>query len=1654
MAVDTGWRVVEDEWGNPISTPSAPTETTTPTLPTGRYFSTPTYWSITSLADVPRIVFEVNYLGTFDTDDVASFEYGLYYDGNSDGTYCTAYDGKYVSNTKKAYAYISVVSNDAENREIYPPKQFVITEPRKEKSGKEHNAKGEDIPWSWSRLYFKSDKETISEGTFTVKKSTDLRTINFTISVNFMLDSYGNEQMYAAKAIDNLTYSTKTYAKTGYTYTTGNYTIPALSSDYPSAEEETTEDPTSTDTPDDGTARVFTVDWSPPMVFDFDKEAATSAPGKPVLSIDGTELTITLDKSKTLDSDNDVKVVFEVVKDDKALVYGANDAVIYAFAKDTLTNIMEVTCQVDIGHRYKARCRSIKIVGDKEYPSEWSEWSDSVSAAPLRPEGLTCIALSSNGVIADSIHLSWSPCTTAKTYVVRYVAPDKDSELTVEQMFELGPYTENGTEDGVSECILGPVDTGKTYHIGVCAVGESEERSEWSKLVSVTLGSAPAAPTTWSSRSIISSGESVTLHWTHNSTDGSSEVFAKPTIYVNDTLYPTDYVYRTTRFKTDMEVYAGRYYTNGTDKFLCIQNGYPKSIDAPEYFTKVEGGYSDNEASFYVLNTGMSVLAGCYYKGDDGIYQCIKSGTPSALTDSEYFKKVDALEFSPGCASDVGQHWTDDSGKLYLCVKGTNPDSLGSTLHFTKLALVRFVRDMVVVSDTYYISEEGVYFCKRSSSPQSIEDTRYFTPVTPVTYVEQMDVVKGTYYVYDGSMYLCKKSSVNSLITDDAYFEKIVPEEFTSLMDVTSGVYYSCAGRTYLCTREGRGLPGGPSDSEFFDKVEPIVFDSDSAVVDGSYYTDGVGDGLYKCIKDNTVDSLSDNPAYFAKVDIGTFNSGSTLFADGAKVKWFIQTAGVSNELGPASTTREITVYAPPKIELSVTDHTGTIFDTLTSLPIHVSALTSTPAQRPIGYHMTIEVKKNGQGSYVTADPFGDERTVHEGEVIYSKYFDTNEPLEATLSAGDVTLVNNIKYMLTVTASMDSGLSANESTEFTVSWERQQYLPMATILVNKNIFATAVCPYCEETTKVKRRATRHVTKRNVNGEEKEYVAYTASSEYAPKLDDLLRLQLPPRYIGKNRLDMSDVRAWHNCSWFTDLRGLNLIKESDISYVTLLPMYLVEGTKYVLSFKTTSPTSNFLWVDIDDKPVTGFNIKTFTPSKAGYYSIRFYNDGDIGSVVTISNAQVEKGSRSTEYEEYRAFVIPQECTVDGQLMFYTDCGGTYICNNSGSAESIDQKDFFAKVVIKEWFPGQIVENDEHFIYDGSTYRCIKQGSPSTIDDGEFFVNVSDEVSNPRLFSASMLIVEGSHYLRGSYLYRCLESGTVTSINDDKLELVRPTVWITGMVPTFGKYYTDGVGTYLCTSEGDPDVLSDSRYFEKIVPEQFSLTMSVTEDDYYTFGPEGTRNYYCEVEETVLTDDVLLSVYRRNYDGTYTEISKNKENTRIYAPDPHPSLDYARYRVVAMSKKTGAVSYNDLPSQKIGCKSVIIQWDEDWNDYHSSVGTTTEKTWSGSMLKLPYNIDVSDKRSTEVEMVKYVGRKHPVSYYGTQLGETATWSCVIPKADTDTIYALRRLAAWAGDVYVREPSGVGYWANITVNFSLKHNQLTVPVSFDITRVEGGV
>lgn len=242
---------------------------------------------------------------------------------------------------------------------------------------------------------------------------------------------------------------------------------------------------------------------------------------------------------------------------------------------------------------------------------------------------------------------------------------------------------------------------------------------------------------------------------------------------------------------------------------------------------------------------------------------------------------------------------------------------------------------------------------------------------------------------------------------------------------------------------------------------------------------------------------------------------------------------------------------------------------------------------------------------------------------------------------------------------------------------------------------------------------------------------------------------------------------------------------------------------------------------------------------------------------------------------------------------------------------------------------------------------------------------------------------------------------------------------------------------------------------------------SDDEYITPGEDSDDAEFQNPQVYELAENVVLDVYRINYDGTFTKINKTQvENTRTtWLHDPHPPLNQVQYRIVATSTITGASVYNDTDAEPVGTAlapepvPIIIQWGEQWTDteypdesYAGASDMDNDPTYLGNILKLPYNIDISDNNDKDVECIKYVGRQHPVSYYGTQLGVVSTWKTDVPKTNMDTLSMLRRLSIYMGDCYVREPSGSGYWANVAVSFEQTHNTLVIPVTLTLTRVEG--
>lgn len=230
-----------------------------------------------------------------------------------------------------------------------------------------------------------------------------------------------------------------------------------------------------------------------------------------------------------------------------------------------------------------------------------------------------------------------------------------------------------------------------------------------------------------------------------------------------------------------------------------------------------------------------------------------------------------------------------------------------------------------------------------------------------------------------------------------------------------------------------------------------------------------------------------------------------------------------------------------------------------------------------------------------------------------------------------------------------------------------------------------------------------------------------------------------------------------------------------------------------------------------------------------------------------------------------------------------------------------------------------------------------------------------------------------------------------------------------------------------------------------------------------------NLYEIVPEN-LTENVLMDVYRIETDGSLTLIDKNILNNGTSVFDQHPALDYARYRIIARKINSAKTSYCDVIDESVGIHSLVIEWDDagvtemDLEEYNVQYGDFVDdddpdaifragigSAYSRGLLILPWNIDTGEEFSPDAAFVEYIGREHPVSYYGTQKGQTASWSTDIDKNDKETLFKLRRLARHMGDCYVREPFGTGYWANVNVNWTQTHNEPAIPVSIKVTRVE---
>lgn len=197
------------------------------------------------------------------------------------------------------------------------------------------------------------------------------------------------------------------------------------------------------------------------------------------------------------------------------------------------------------------------------------------------------------------------------------------------------------------------------------------------------------------------------------------------------------------------------------------------------------------------------------------------------------------------------------------------------------------------------------------------------------------------------------------------------------------------------------------------------------------------------------------------------------------------------------------------------------------------------------------------------------------------------------------------------------------------------------------------------------------------------------------------------------------------------------------------------------------------------------------------------------------------------------------------------------------------------------------------------------------------------------------------------------------------------------------------------------------------------------------------------------DAYVTVYRISSDGdeAYALSPFVRNRAGLEFVDPHPNFGRSWYRIVAYNDSTGAMSYITVPVD-VPETDIVLQWDQSILVDYDGDG----KLEMSQMVRLPYDVKTSTKHSKDVAMREFIGRNHPVSYYGTQVGQSASWSANIVKdVDDVTLQQLKALAVYMGDVYVRERSGDGYWATVDVSIDETYGSNKIAVSLDIKQTD---
>ena len=232
-------------------------------------------------------------------------------------------------------------------------------------------------------------------------------------------------------------------------------------------------------------------------------------PKTPTTEIEKLKLTASIENISDPRTD---QIEFEVFND----LVKVNSTIV-----DVKLCMASMSTNVIAGGKYRVRCRAINLYYSSKIYGEYSEFTSELLTIPAPVTNVVASADSKTSVVLD-----FDKSSTATGYKIEYVT-NRDYFDTSSQTSSLSVTTNRAHVIGL--------DTGKEWFFRVAATN-SKGDSEWSDIVSLTIGSAPAAPTTWSSTATAIVGEPLNLYWVHNAKDNSSQTFAQVEIDVNGTV--------------------------------------------------------------------------------------------------------------------------------------------------------------------------------------------------------------------------------------------------------------------------------------------------------------------------------------------------------------------------------------------------------------------------------------------------------------------------------------------------------------------------------------------------------------------------------------------------------------------------------------------------------------------------------------------------------------------------------------------------------------------------------------------------------------------------------------------------------------------------------------------------------------------------------------------------------------------------------------------------------------------------------------------------------------------------------------------------------------------------------------------------------------